>query len=372
MKEYYGVILTDEVEDKVDALCEKIRMRIAKEKMTPRERYAKYTRGEKTDRMPVTALPIGLHAAAFANLKPPQLYEDPQVTLLAYLSHLEYFQYDTLSMFRFSLGENVLGGTLTKPSDGSLPLMIKGAIECGADIDKFKLPVFPDCYKYETMHWQLWMIKVLQEKLGDIMPLFGFSAMPGGINSYMLPMEKHFVLLKTNRPLAHSIAAITSLFNLEWLRELEKSGVDYIRMIGKGDVVSEAIQREYEFGYIARAVNAINVPLYVHSAGDTSHVIESYAQSGVAGFEAHSGTPIKKAKEIAMKYNCTYTAHVDAHILLHGDREAIRKEVKRVIDATREDPVYYKIALTTDPLDYSTPNENVMTYVEAAKEFAQY
>src|SRR5208337_5532474 len=83
--EDYGVQLTKEEEAKVDQICGKIRERVAKEPMTPRQRFEAVYRGEEPDRIPIQVCAIGLHAAANYGVKPSVLYTDPKVSLFAYL-----------------------------------------------------------------------------------------------------------------------------------------------------------------------------------------------------------------------------------------------------------------------------------------------
>src|SRR4030042_2441649 len=122
--EDYGVQLTKEEEAKVDHICGKIRERVAKEPMTPRQRFEAVYRGEEPDRIPIQVCSMGLHAAANYGVKPSDLYTDPKVSLFAYLTHLERFGYDTPSAFRFSTGEAEFGVKMCN-SEGAVPFGVE-------------------------------------------------------------------------------------------------------------------------------------------------------------------------------------------------------------------------------------------------------
>ena len=361
----YGVQLTTEEEAKIDEICGKIRARVAKEGITPRERFEKTWRGEPTDRIPVQVSALGLHAAANYGVMPPDLYTNPKVSIMAYLTHLERFGYDMPSIFRFSLGEKELGGEI-HVAEGTIPTLTRGGIDSAADIEKVK---FPDVYKAGALPWQPWMIATIKEKLGDIMPVFGFISIPGSVPPVITTMDKQFLYFKTNRALSHSIAAIMARFCFEYASALFEAGADAVRMVGVDDLISYKTHREFEFPYVCGLAHAIGKPLYMYGAGDWSHVMESFAQAGVAGYEIPYSTPIDKAREISLKYNRVLDYGVDSHVLVHGPVAKIHEEVKRVIKEAYVPGL--RLVLSTEALDFHTPAEHVTAFVEAAKEYGQ-
>ena len=173
--EDYGIQLTPEEESKLDAMVERIHERVAKEAMTPRERFEKIAKGEPVDRLPVWVNGTGLHVPKTYGVPHGALYEDPKLALLAYVNHLDRFGGDTLSLFRFSLGDAEFGA-MTTMTDFGVPFTIKGYVEEYEDIAKIK---FPKIKKDGQLPWTLWMISMLKEKLGDIMPISSFITTPG-------------------------------------------------------------------------------------------------------------------------------------------------------------------------------------------------
>ena len=73
----YGIQLTQEEQDKLNRLVDSIHARVAKEPMTPRERYERVFLGETPDRIPIQVSAIGLHSAANYGVNPSALYMDP-------------------------------------------------------------------------------------------------------------------------------------------------------------------------------------------------------------------------------------------------------------------------------------------------------
>ncbi|MDR1948586.1 MAG: uroporphyrinogen decarboxylase family protein [Spirochaetaceae bacterium] len=367
----YGITLSAEQNDKIDKLCESIRSKIKKEGETPRARYEAVWKGKKPGRIPVTLNAIGMHSAALMGMAPPDLHKDPGTSLIAYLNHMDRFGYDMLSPSRFSAGEIEFGGVIGQ-AEGTIPMLTKGALEDGGiAIDNLK---FPDVFKDGTLPWQLWFIEAVKEKLGDLIPVFGFTGMPGGTVSTLMSLEQLYLKMKKNRPLVHSIAAIYTKFVTDYSVAMVESGADAIRFVGNDDVLSYKVHKEFEFPYmcgVTRQLDLLGAQGYIIGAGDWTHVLEGFAQAGVKGFDIISGTPLQGAAEIAVKYGVTLIYGVDAHLILHGSKDEIRSAVKKAIDEAK---TYdgLRFTLSSEALDYATPNEKIDWFIEACKEFGRY
>jgi uroporphyrinogen-III decarboxylase len=367
----YGITCTAEQSDKIDKLCESIREKIKKDGVSPRTRYETVWKGKKPDRIPLTLNAIGMHPAALMGMAPPDLYKDPGTSLIAYLTHMDRFGYDMLSPSRFSAGEIEFGGQIGQ-AEGTIPMLTKGALEDGGiAIDNLK---FPDVYKDGTLPWQLWFIEMVKEKLGDLIPIFGFTGMPGGTVSTLMSMEQLYLKVKKNRPLVHSIAAIYTKFVTDYSVAMIESGADAVRYVGNDDVLSYKVHKEFEFPYmsgVTRELDILKAQGYIIGAGDWTHVLEGFAQAGVKGFDVTTGTPLKGAAEIAIKYGVTLIYGVDAHLILHGSKDEIRAKVKNVIDEAKKYEGL-KFTLSSEAIDYATPNENLDWFIQACKEFGRH
>ncbi len=364
--EDYGIKLTKEEDDRVDGICKRIRERVAKEPMTPRQRFEAVYRGEEPDRIPIQVCALGLHAASNYGVRPSSLYSDPKTSLFAYLTHLERFGYDTPSAFRFSTGEAEFGMEVTY-TDSAVPFGTKGVVETAADLAKIK---FPNVRKDGTLPYILWMISLLKKKIGDIMPIHGFHIIPGAVVPTIMPMAQQLLTLRKDPVLAHCIAALVTKFCIDFDTAQFEAGADMLHVVGIDDQISYKYHREYEFPYLCGLLKSLPGPCFQIGAGDWSHVLESYAQAGVQGFFLHSGqpTPLEKAKEVAMKHKLTLRYGVNAQVLLHGPADRIREEVKRVI---KQGWPGGRFVLITDTLDFNTPAEHLDVYMEAAREYGR-
>ncbi|MFB0562252.1 MAG: uroporphyrinogen decarboxylase family protein [Candidatus Lokiarchaeia archaeon] len=339
--------------------------------MTPRERIRLAEAGEQTDRVPIHVCAIGLHAAAYSGLKPADLYKNHFTGLMSYLSHLERFGYDTYSAFRFSLGGKELGFEI-EVTDFGIPMATSG-VKSVEDVNKLRLP---DPAKDGTLPWNLWMIKLLKEKLGDVIPVYGFIAEPStAAMGEAMKMEEYFFAVRKNPELIHAATE----FELKWMTKFGKAqleaGADALYMVTNSNLIGPRYFDEFITPYTRKIVQALK-PADLHyigaedwSIGEPS-LYEKIAQTGLTGFHlfTYEGTPIEFQKAICEKYDLVLRASFGSGELLEGTPEKIKQDVKEFIRkaATK------RFVLATDALDFQTPNANIDAFMEAAKKFGKY
>lgn len=362
----YGITMTKEQEAKLDDMVGKIRERVAKEKMTPRERIDAVARGETPDRIPIWANGTGLHVPASYGVEHGALYEDPVLALLAYVHHVERFQYDTLSMFRFSLGDEEFGATTTM-TDAGVPFTLKGYVKDSCDIDGIK---FADPNKDGSLAWTMWMISVLKEKLGDIMPIWGFITTPG--MSAVCPGSREFgeaaTDMVTNPNLSHALTALALKWDIMFGKAQLEAGADLCHMVDAAGMFSPKQFLEFTYPYMPGLVSALDNRVMWCCADDVSHVMEHYAKAGIKYFYLNSAQDLEYAKKVCNEYGITLRYGLSKEVLINGTKEEIREEVKRVVEIGKQGGHFI---LGTEALDADTPAENLDTYIEAAREYCK-
>lgn len=363
----YGITLTQEESEKLAQMVESIHARVSQEDMTPRERFAAIAEGKSVDRLPVWVNGTGLHVPKTYGVDHGALYEDPKLALLAYMNHLDRFGGDTFSLFRFSLGDAEFGATTTM-TDFGVPFTIKGYVDDYADIGNIK---FPNIKKDGQLPWTLWMISQMKEQVGDIMPIWSFITTPGltaicpGARDY----QTAGIDMIRNPNMTHALAALAMKFYIQFGQAHLAAGADCINMVDAPADCSPKQFREFMYPYMCGLYHALDGKVMWATADDVTHVMEDYCKVGIKHFYLGGKIELEKALDIAGKYDVVIRWSVDPAVITHGDRESIRKEVKRVAQIGKE---YGRFILGTAALDTDTPAENVDAFVEAAREFGAY
>jgi len=123
---------------------------------------------------------------------------------------------------------------------------------------------------------------------------------------------------------------------------------------------------------IASAVRAAGAPVYTHTCGAIGDRLELLCRAGVSGIECLDPPPlgnvdIDEAVQL-LKGKIFIKGNIDpVNTLLRGDAEAIRRDVTRVLEATRElDGFILSSACSVAP---PTPPDNLKRMVELARGF---
>jgi hypothetical protein len=162
---------------------------------------------------------------------------------------------------------------------------------------------------------------------------------------------------------------------------LAAAGVDAIKIsspfAGAG-FLSTAFYRTFVLPYegrIARAIEARNVRAYIHTCGDVNDRLELMAETGASGIECLDPPPLGRVELEDAKRRVGgrifIKGNIDpVHVLLAGDRDAVRADARRRIRAGRPGGRY--ILSTACSIAPHTPRDNVAVLADAADEHGRY
>lgn len=162
---------------------------------------------------------------------------------------------------------------------------------------------------------------------------------------------------------------------------LAATGVDAIKIsspfAGAG-FLSTAYYRTFVLPYearIARAIEAAGARAYLHTCGDINDRLELMAGSGVSGIECLDPPPLGRVDLADAKTRVGgrifIKGNIDpVHVLLAGDRAAVRAAARRCLEAGRPGGRY--VLSTACSVAPRTPPENVAVLAEAAETDGRY
>jgi hypothetical protein len=162
---------------------------------------------------------------------------------------------------------------------------------------------------------------------------------------------------------------------------LTAAGVDAIKIsspfAGAGFLSTEFYRTfvlPYE-GRIARAIEARNVRAYLHTCGDINDRLELMAGAGASGIECLDPPPLGRVELEDAKRRVGgrifIKGNIDpVHVLLAGDRAAVRADARRRIEAGKPGGRY--ILSTACSIAPRTPRDNVAVLADVADENGRY
>jgi uroporphyrinogen-III decarboxylase len=162
---------------------------------------------------------------------------------------------------------------------------------------------------------------------------------------------------------------------------LAATGVEAIKIsspfAGAG-FLSTAFYRTFVLPYegrIARAIEAKNVRAYIHTCGDIHDRLELMAETGASGIECLDPPPLGRVELEDAKRRVGdrifIKGNIDpVHVLLAGERAAVRADARRRIEAGKPGGRY--ILSTACSIAPRTPRDNVAVLADVAEERGRY
>ncbi len=162
---------------------------------------------------------------------------------------------------------------------------------------------------------------------------------------------------------------------------LAAAGVDAIKIsspfAGAG-FLSTAFYRTFVLPYegrIARAIEAQNVRAYLHTCGDINDRLELMAETGASGIECLDPPPLGRVELEDAKRRVGgrifIKGNIDpVHILLAGNRESVRADARRRVEAGKPGGRY--ILSTACSIAPRTPRDNVAVLADVVDEHGRY
>ncbi len=121
---------------------------------------------------------------------------------------------------------------------------------------------------------------------------------------------------------------------------------------------------------VIEALADLDMPVFLHICGDTSHIIDSMVASGAPALEIDFQNDIAYYKEKTRGQVCLQGNIEPSGILLQGTTEEVREACRQAIEQGKPGSRYILSSGCEVPRD--TPHENLRAMIEAAKEFGSY
>jgi len=121
---------------------------------------------------------------------------------------------------------------------------------------------------------------------------------------------------------------------------------------------------------VAEALAVLDMPVFLHICGDTSHIIDLMASSGFAGLEVDYQRPIAFFKAKTDGRVCLQGNIEPSGVLLKGTPEQVREACREAVEQGMPGSRFILSAGCEVPRD--TPPENLRAMVKAARDFGSY
>lgn len=238
-------------------------------------------------------------------------------------------------------------------------------------------PQMPETFKTSTKQ----KVQAIKEAVGED-GIVGVWAPHGPFNnaSLLIDLDELYMLYLTDFDFYHKLMTFASTRILPYTRAIEQSGADVLCVGGNvaGGFLGKANYDQYILPYEKKYVDFCqinNTPVIYHNCGEIMNLIDSYKELGAKIIEPFSPYPLgdadlKKAKKIVNGSYVMIGGVDQVNVLQKGDISLVKKVTKQTILDGKTNGKF--ILQSADFLEYGTPIENLLAYVQTAKEFAYY
>ena len=240
----------------------------------------------------------------------------------------------------------------------------------------FNNMVFPDIHKDGRMPFHLEAIRRVREKLDTSKCVGSRVAAPFSSVGLLLGTDALLFNVADNPGFIKDAMDKITDFIIEWGLAQRKAGVDILWVgdcLASGQFISPDTYAEMALPYTEKVVRELKksgVFLIYHTSERSIEHIKLQCQLSVDAVNLHESVDITEIKKMTGHKKCLMGNLNPIGLLRDGSLDEIRKETRKMIEKNKQGGGY--IFCTAEGITESTPIENMMAMMEAAREAAPY
>lgn len=344
--------------------------------LTPRERFNLLVFDETPDRVLIFPL-ITNHSAYVSNYSIKDYYTKGEILAQAQINAYEIYQTDFLSVFsEVGIIAEALGSYFEYPRE---------------DLPKLKKPLFSNLKEYwerklnsqyDEGKGRLYLyfdaIKILYKTLGDILPILAYIPAPFTTLALLFEpteilKEVSFSNLEKKKILKEVLLLITD-FTIQFMKSVINYGALPIVVdpLASGSVISPETYKNFALPYEERLINYLHrydLDVILHICGNTQVYLKELKKSTADLLSLDRINLFSAKKFLGNKFRLI--GNFDTTEILLLSPEEIRKKVKNLVLKMKNNKKGYILA-TGCEVPFSTPKENLITFIEEGKRWGRY
>lgn len=322
----------------------------------------------------VSVMPLVMRFAARLAGVPYDVYlQDPKLLAQCQLDCQRRFGYDYVTVCSDGYREaEACGAVLSFPAD-STPAIERHAIESP---DELRSKVVPDPETSARMKDRLESIRIFKETVADELSIIGWVEGPFASAAAMMGLEPLLINMQLDEGFVRDVLEYALAVGIRFAQAQVAAGADFI---GVGDaaasLVSPAHYRAIALPYERRlfaAIRETGAKAKLHICGNTSNILDAMTECGADCVNVDWMVDLAAARRAFDRKICLKGNMDPVAAVLHGTPESIARQVRAdvatgCLDYETGGRTGYIIGLGCE-VTPETPEENLLAFVEAAKE----
>ncbi len=335
------------------------------------ERVQRTIGGETPDRVPVIPLIIH-HAMKIAGVRYDQYARDPALVASTQVNAWETYGYDG---FHVTCDNWILPAALGCPirfEKDQPPTAAERVLSDSKDLGRLTQP---QTGTEGRMGFKVEATRLTAQAIGDRCFLkTNFDQGPFSLATAVRGIERLMIDCYDDPQFVFDLLEICTDAVIKFALACGRAGCHALTF---GDSTAGLLNRSlYEqFAWpfevrVAEALDALEMPVFMHICGDTAHIIDLMGQTGFVGLEIDYQRPIAFVKEKTGGRICLQGNIEPAGVLLSGTPDNVREACRVAIQQGMPGSRFILSSGCEVPRD--TPPENLHAMVQAAREFGNY
>ncbi len=343
--------------------------------MNSRDRVMATLRGEIPDRVPV-CLHNFLPAAREAGVPLGRYLTDPAATAAVHLQALRKYGHDCVLL---DLDTTTLAEAMGAPRDSAAdgPGHIAGpAIANLDDVDSLR-PVDPQ--RDGRIPVLLEAIRILAREVGGEVAIrgnadqsaFSLAALLRGMQDFLVDL-----VTEPDNPALARLLEVAHESHVAVHRAVREAGADFTSLgdsLSGPDVVSPTVFRRFARPYHERLIRdlaADGTTTLIHICGDTSQILDQFAEYPSCAFELDYKTDPLRAKSVVGRGHTLFGNVDPSSVVALSTPGHVQESCRQLIEAWK--PGGRFVLNSGCALPASTPSENIQALVDSAALFGRY
>jgi uroporphyrinogen decarboxylase len=341
---------------------------MARDQMTPLERFAAYAAGASIDRLPCVPI-VGNSAARVIGVKVGDYRGNGRLIAQAQIAAYRYFNYDIIRIFTdlYTLAE-AMGARVHVPEDETAYLAAPALTDL-SDLGRLR-PADPKRDGFLPQHLEAMRRTV--DAVGSEVAVTGAVTCPFTNASFLVGAEKLARLMMREKDVVHRLCELSLETSLAYADAIIEAGCtpSLTDAMSSMSVISPRQFREFSLPYLKRLIDFIHGKgrwVTLHICGKTSGIWESMVEAGADTLSLDNDASLVEAKHaVGDRVRLMGNVH-PSEVMLQGTPAKVRGATLECLAQGHGNPRGFIVASGCS-LPTETPFANIHAMLDAVRE----
>jgi uroporphyrinogen decarboxylase len=331
--------------------------------------------GKELDRVPISLLSFQ-NAARHAGISVAEYCQDPKKMAQAQIGYWEEFRHDLIDIENGIAAMAEAVGCTVEYAENDAPWITKPAIATLDEVDRLRDVELGSTPAVKAL---IEATRIVAESLGREVCVRGEADQgPFDLACEIVGTEQ-FLMALFDSDLTDPVWKLLTYAQrqVEKLVLAQKAAGTHFTMVGESfagpDVCSPALYKQYAFPFeksLVERMQESGIGVGIHICGNATAIIEDMVATGAPYFELDYKIDRPVVASAVQGKTAVFGTVDPSGVLARGTPEEIREAVRSDVEFFAPDKRFVLSPGCTLP--YSTPFENIRTFVEAGREFGVY